>query len=367
MSPQARKVTPFLVATALCAALSGSVPAQNPPAPLSRLFTFLGDYPLGEPVNRSDYESVDPTARRLYIAKMGGGQLLVFDLDRNQLVARLDGFPKITGVLVVPELHKVYASVPGSGLVSSLFVGLGMAGLSRGRGEIAVYDTRTLKEHARLHAGVFPDGIAYDPGERRIFISDELGSAIIVIDANTDRLIARIDTGGQVGNVRYDSATARVYVPVQSHNDIIAIDPRSLDVSARHRLAGCDRPHGFIVAPKGALGYAACDENDQLFTVDLTTGRVLNSQPVAHDPDVLAIDPEMKRLYVATESGALSTFDIANPEAPGSLGDVFVAKGAHAVTVDPVTHRLYFALANLNGQAAVRVLEPKTIWVSPRR
>src|SRR5690348_2317088 len=95
----------------------------------SRLFSPAGDYPLGASVNRVDYESIDPAARRLYISKMGGGQLLVFDIDRNKLVAQLDGFPKVTGVLVVPELHKVYASVPGSGVLSSISVGLGMAGL----------------------------------------------------------------------------------------------------------------------------------------------------------------------------------------------------------------------------------------------
>src|SRR5437016_7408106 len=105
--------------------------------PFKRLFSQAGEYSLGASVNRTDYESIDASARRLYIAKMGGGQLLVFDLERNRLAAQLDGFPKISGVLAVPEIHKIYASVPGGGVVSSLFVGRGMAGLSQGRGEIA--------------------------------------------------------------------------------------------------------------------------------------------------------------------------------------------------------------------------------------
>jgi len=99
----------------------------------SSILTTVGDYPLGPSTNRTDYESVDPTARRLYIAKMGAGQLLVFDIEHDKLVAQLDGFPKVTGVLVAPELHKVYASAPGGGLLSSLSQGLGMAGLSSGR------------------------------------------------------------------------------------------------------------------------------------------------------------------------------------------------------------------------------------------
>jgi hypothetical protein len=111
-------------------------------------FRPVGDYPLGASVNRTDYESVDPVARRLYIAKMGGGQLLVFDIDKNKLVAELDGFPKITGVLVVPELHKVYASVPGSGVLSSISVGPGMAGLSVGHGSVWTPQTKSTRAAA---------------------------------------------------------------------------------------------------------------------------------------------------------------------------------------------------------------------------
>jgi DNA-binding beta-propeller fold protein YncE len=329
-------------------------------APFTKLFSLSGEYSLGARVNRTDYESIDAAARRLYISKMGGGQLLVFDLERNRLVAQLDGFPKVTGVLAVPEIHRVYASVPGGGVVSSLFVGLGMAGLSKGRGTIAVLDSQSLKEVARLPGGVFPDGIAYDAKDHRVFVSDELGSALIVIDAVTNAPQERIATGGEVGNVRYDPLTGRIYVPVQSNNELAVIDPERRRVVTRYNLPGCDHPHGFIVAPNAAVGFAACDGNDRLAAIDLATGRTLHVQAVAHDPDVLAIDPHAHLLYVAGESGNLSSFDIAHPDAPHSLGDVFIADGAHAVAVDPVSHRLYFALADMNGRAVLRVFAPKS-------
>ena len=329
-------------------------------APFTKLFSLTGEYPLGASVNRTDYESVDAAARRLYIAKMGGGQLLVFDLVRNRLVAQLDGFPKITGVLAVPEIHKVYASVPGGGVVSSLFVGLGMAGLSRGRGAIAVLDAESLREIARVPGGVFPDGIAYDSKDHRVFVSDELGSALVVIDAITNAPQARIAVDGEVGNVRYDPLTDRIYVPVQSNNALAVVDPANLRVVRRYNLPGCDHPHGFIVATNATVGFAACDGNDRLAAIDLATGRTLYVQPVAHDPDVLAIDAQANRLYVAAESGSLSSFHIAHAEAPRPLGDVYVGNGAHTVAVDPVSHQLYFALADVNGRAVLRVLAPKS-------
>ncbi|MGN6516550.1 MAG: YncE family protein [Rhizomicrobium sp.] len=327
--------------------------------PFAKAFTFVGDYPLGAAVSRTDYESIDAGARRLYISKMGGGQLLVFDLTKNRLAATLDDFPKATGTLAVPSLHKIYVSVPGGGLLRSISVGLGMAGLTSGKGQIAVLDSRTLKEHVRLPGGVFPDGIAYDGKDELVFVSDELGSALTVLDAKTDKFLARVETGGEVGNVRYNEGNGLIYVPVQSRDELIAVNPATRAVMARYPLKGCDHPHGFIIAPDDAVGYAACDGNNRLLAIDLQSGRVLRALPVAADPDVMFLDPALGRLYVAAETGNLSTFDIASTAEPVSLGDVFVAEGAHTLAVDPVSHRLYFALANLGGKAVLRVLTPR--------
>lgn len=351
-------VTVALAASIGCAAEERGG-AQKPPT-FDRLFTHVGDFPLGAPTSRFDYQSLDPDAQRLYIAKMGAGTLLAVETARNTVVAELKGFPKITGVLAVPELHKVYASVPGAGLVPSVEVALGMIGLSSGQGAIAILDTVHLHEIARLPGGVFPDGIAYDAADRRIFVADELGSAVLVIDAGTDRIIALAKPGGEVGNVQYDPITRKVYAPLQSRDQLVVIDPTNGRIAIRHALAGCRHPHGLAIVPKSHVGYVACDGNDQLLAVDLVTGRLLGHWPVAHDPDVLAIDARADRLYVAAESGNLSSFDVGDAASPKALGDVFVGEGAHSVSVDPATHRLYLPLAATEGGPVLRVLAPNS-------
>lgn len=338
--------------------ITPGIAASAPQPPFGGRFTLIADVPLGSAANRIDYQSFDPLAHRLYVSLMGAGKLLVFDTAANKPITQLDGFPKATGVLVVPQSHRVYASVPGGGIGPSLAQGLGMLGLSKGHGAVAIVDTDTLHEVARLPGGVFPDGIAYDPKDNRIFVSDEMGSAVTVIDAAQSKVIARIAAGGEVGNVQYDPATAKLYAPIQTKNELAIFDAAGASRVNAYPLSRCKHPHGLAVPPDTAIGYVACDENDTLVAVDLKTGKELSHLPLGHDPDVLAMDGAARRLYVASESGNLSSFDITDPAAPRALGDSFIGKGAHSVAVDPTTHRLYFPLADASGKSVMRILAP---------
>lgn len=321
------------------------VPAlAAPPVSADLLFTPERDVPLGSKIDRFDYQSLDPSTGRLFISGMSIGKLLVFDISTNKLLMELDGYPQVTGVLAVPALHKVYASVPGEG----------------GNGKVVILDTNTLHEIARVPGGVFPNGITYDPDDRTIFVTDEFGKGVTIIDGEADRNTGRVELGGLIGNVQYDPTTKRVYAAVKNTNELVAIDPKSHAVVARYRLNGGRHPHGVAIAPESAIGFVACDEDDRLLIVALDTGRVLNQLPIAHRPDVLAIDPALRRLYVASESGALSVLDIKDVTSPAVIATFPFAENAHSVGVDPNSHRVFFPLRNVNGRAVLRIVQPKT-------
>ena len=295
------------------------------------------DIPLPEPANRFDYQSIDPARGRLYISHMNAGRVVVFDLDSSRVVAEVNGTPRVTGIWAVPEHHAVYASAAGNH-------------------EVAVIDDQTLKVVARIGGIRFPDGIAYAPAEHRVFVSDESGGADVVIDARTNRKIATIDLGGEAGNTHYDSVSRCILVAVQSRNQLVAIDPVSDKIVARYDLPGSDHPHGFTLDEPGRLAFISCEGNGQLLVVDLRTMKVLSRHRVGDDPDVLAWDPTWRRLYVASESGVLSSF-LADGPVLKSAGEI-KAPHAHTVSVDPRTHRVYLALENVDGHPVLRILTP---------
>src|SRR5216110_3377852 len=154
---------------------SGAIPpASQAEAPL-RVVT---DVPLPGSASRFDYQSLEPTSGRLFISHMGAGQLVVFDVRAGRVIANLDGFPTVTGVLAVPVEHRAYASATGNH-------------------EVVVVNDSTFQIVARVPGPRFPDGIAYAPEERRVFVSDESGQRDFVLDAGTNSVVAQVELDGE--------------------------------------------------------------------------------------------------------------------------------------------------------------------------
>lgn len=171
--------------------------ARQEKAPAPEFLVKVVDLPLPGPPVRFDYQSLDRSRGRLYIAHMNADELVVFDVINNQVLANLDGFPRVHGVWAAPEVERIYASATGEH-------------------KVAVVDRGTLKTVARVGPINYPDGLVYVPGVSRVFVSDEHGDADAVIDARTNTLIKAIPLGGGAGNTVYDAESGKGLVGVHA-------------------------------------------------------------------------------------------------------------------------------------------------------
>ena len=73
--------------------------------------------------------------------------------------------------------------------------------------------------------------------------------------------------------------------------------------------------------------------------------KVVDNASIGPDPDVLAFDTSLRRLYVSAESGVVAVF-AERGRVLKKLGQDFLAPEAHVVAVDSTTHLVYFPLQN---------------------
>jgi DNA-binding beta-propeller fold protein YncE len=318
----------------LAFALTAAPARASDPLPLRT----VARVPLPGQAVRFDYQSYDARSKRLWIAHMNADELLAFDVVRRRVVKRIPA-RGVHGVIAVPELGRVYASATND----------------RQALTIAASTGRVL---ARAPAGDYPDGLAYDPVERHVFVSDESGGVETVLDASGRRLTT-IRLGGEAGNVQYDAGSHRILVDVQSLGQVAVIDPRTNRIVRRVPLDGCAQNHSLLVDSPRRLAFVGCEGNARLLTLDLRTMRVTGAFKVGDAPDVLALDPTLRRLYVSAESGVVGVFrERARTVEP--LGAGFLAEAAHSVAVDPATHLVYFPLERgMKGGAELLIMAPR--------
>jgi DNA-binding beta-propeller fold protein YncE len=318
--------------------LCSTTHAQSP-APAVQ-WRIVADVPLPGRAARFDYQSLDPTTGRLWIAHMGAGEVLAFDVHARQVVARVPDMSGATGVCAVPALQRVFVALSASHEV---------AALNASNGQVLT----------RVPVGRFPDGLAYAPLARKLFVSDEYGRQELVIDVPSSAVRRPIALGGEAGNTQYDSASGRIWVAVQTRNELVAIDPARDSVVARVSVPGIERPHGLLIDAAHQMAYVAGEANARVGVVNLRSMRVVGTYPTGDEPDVLAMDSERRRLFVASESGTIAAFDVLGDSLVPSPG--YEAPHAHSIAVDPVTHLLYVPLENLFGRPILRILalEPR--------
>jgi len=297
------------------------------------------DVPLPGSPSRFDDQDVDPAGRRLYLAHLGASRIDVLDLQTLHVVGQIDGVGSVHGVRVAPDLGRLYASATATN-------------------EVLTIDPRPLTVLARTPTGPYPDGIAYDPTDRKVYVSDETGSDETVVDT-TGHPLGRIPLGGEAGNVAYDPTDGRVLADDQTQNELAVINPATSGpgtIERRIHLDGCRSSHGLQIDPKAGLAYIACAGNATLLVLDLSNLTPTARFTTGSNPDVLALDATARRLYVAAETGVVTMFAI-DGRTLHKLGQEHLAAKAHTVAVDATTHQVLFPLEDLDGKPALRVME----------
>jgi hypothetical protein len=343
-----------------------------------------------------DFQGLDPQTHLLFIAHTGpspdreqqvnphfnpdtdaktDGNIVVFDTRQYKVVGLLN-IPRVAGIVVAPDLLKVYAADANDNSIYAI-------------------DERTL--HAtpiQLQDNDSPDGLAYDQVDHLIFVSDpgtppSPDTNIIdrknqnetVINALTDKVIARIPLGvdGQwgddVGHVKLDPGLHRAFVAVQQLPNpddpnpdllpppgtarLVAIDTVNYRVITRLKLPDrCFTPHGLAIDTEQHIAFIACVDADppSLIRVDLRSMTVIPEHPwpVEIKPDIIALDRPLHLIYVGCGVG-VAVFQEAGQNLKW-LGNYVYGINMHTVAVNEETHEIYLPLTRLGNRPVLRIM-----------
>jgi DNA-binding beta-propeller fold protein YncE len=155
---------------------------------------------------------------------------------------------------------------------------------------------------------------------------------------------------------QYDPVAKKVYVNLQDLNVLAVIDPAMDEVVGNYPVGRCEGNHGMALDPQHHRAFLSCEGNDLMTVFNLDTHQAIVFLPMASGPDVIKFDPGLKRIYVACSSGAISVFQMDDPDHYRKLEDFPVQKKVHNIAVDQDTHQVYAPEEQEDGHGVSRMI-----------
>jgi YVTN family beta-propeller protein len=172
----------------------------------------------------------------------------------------------------------------------------------------------------------YPAGIATSRDGRFLYVAENLGDTLAVIDLSTKRVIQRVKTDRYPYTVVVD-ARGELYVSAWGDNTVNRFRANA-DGTLRRTARIVVGRHPSAMVVRGTRLYVASASTDSISVVDTTTSKVirtLNDAPPAgpregSTPNALALSRDGSRMFAAeADSNAVAVFDVASGKLLGRI------------------------------------------------
>lgn len=140
---------------------------------------------------------------------------------------------------------------------------------------------------------------SYAANTGRIFVTNERGNSISVIDGKTNTVEETVKIGKRPRGIGFSPDHKELYVAVSDEDSIAVVDPETLKVLRKFK-AGSD-PETFAVHPDGNI-YISNEDDAKASVYDPKTGKEIVQISVGLEPEGVAISPDGSRVIITSES-----------------------------------------------------------------
>ena len=291
-------------------------------------YHFIKEIPVGG-VGNWDYLTVDSAAQRLYVSH--ATKVEVIDLSNGQIVGEITNTIGVHGIAVAPK-------------ISRGFVSDGRAN------QVTIFDLKTLQTIATVATGKNPDCIMMGPEQEEVYAFDGRDQSVTVIATDSGKVVATIPLGGKPEFAQCDNKAERMFDNLEDKSAVAVIDTESHQVVTNWPVAPGESASGMAIDRKAHHLFLGCD-NQMMVMMDDQTGKVLATVPIGDGVDADAFDPKTKLAFASCGDGT-TTIAHEDGDALTVVQTLKTERGARTMVLDPKTHNIYLATAQMEAPAA---------------
>jgi DNA-binding beta-propeller fold protein YncE len=223
-------------------------------------------------------------------------------------------------------------------------------------GSVIMFDLRSLKELGRTAAAEDADAILYDPASKHVFTFNGDAHSSTVIDPASGKAIGSIPLGGKP-EFGVSAGDGKLYVNIEDRGEIAEIDAAAQKVTRRWSLAPCTEPTGLAIDRVHHRLFSGC-HNKVMAISDATTGRMMTTVPIGGGVDGDGFDPATGLAFSSNGEGSVTVVHEDSPTKYRVVSTVTTKRGARTMALDPRSHRIFTATADLGPAPAPTEKQP---------
>jgi YVTN family beta-propeller protein len=249
-------------------------------------------------------------------------------------------------VVVDAKTYDVVGDIPDVAGAHQVAIGLGKGFATSGTtNSVVVFDPSTLKVSGTIAVGMHPDGMIFDPFSRRVFTFNAGSKDSTVIDVASGTVDATVALGGKP-EFAVSDGRGHVFDNVKDKSEIAVIDAKKMEVVARWPLAPCESPSGIAMDKLRARLFVAC-ENEMMAVVNARNGKVVTTIATGKGADGAGFDQSTRDVFIPNGEGKLSVIHQDTADKYHLIENVSTQFGVRTMDMDPTTHRIFSATADL--------------------
>jgi DNA-binding beta-propeller fold protein YncE len=273
---------------------------------------------------RLDFAAVDPSSRRLYVAR--GFGVTAVDLDGEKVTRQLVAGQHVHAVVPLPNGRVI--STNGDTNSATLFEGA------------------SGKVIAQIPTGNDPDAAVFDPASGLVLVMNAKDGDATLIDPAAGKAVGKLPIGGKLEFAVADGH-GRIYVNIEDQNAMAVIDTVARKVVGHYPLPGCDGPTGLGFDAESGLLVAACANRLAVAIHAADGSAAADKLAIDRHPDAVIYDAARKAFYVPCgRDGTLAVITQAGGGRLSVTSKIPTAVGAHTGALDPKTGLLYLPTAD---------------------
>ena len=264
--------------------------------------------PLPNVKGRIDHMDIDPEDRVLYVAALGNNTVEAVDIRSGKIIHSITGLDEPQGVAYIPQTKEIFVANGGSG-------------------DCYFYNSHTFEKVATIHLSSDADDVRYDSAAKKIYVGYGAGG-IAVIDADNHLQTGDVKLPGHPESFQIDKQLQLMYVNVPDAHMVAVINLAQLKLKDKWVRTSPAANFPMALDTERHRVFIGYRHPSTLIVLDGKTGAEINSNKMAGDADDLYYDKRTAEIFVSGGEGYISIFKQEGNNQYKQVANIATSSGA---------------------------------------